>query len=117
MFEGYSAETCAVKIPASADVIGSPPSLGEIFECDSAYLCTGEFLLLSIGGRGSDAQGTMRGNLKARTPIGDSRNLQTFLHTNLHIDLHTFLHTCLHTNLHTFGDTCLHTFLHTYLHL
>ena len=98
MFEGYSAETCAVKIPLASMSKGPPPP-------------TSYYDILEVWGR------FLNVNLKARTPIGDSRNLQTFLHTNLHIDLHTFLHTCLHTNLHTFGDTCLHTFLHTYLHI
>ena len=45
--------------------------LGEMFECDSADMCAGKFLLVSMGGR---AEGLACTDPGARTPIGASGN-------------------------------------------
>ena len=45
--------------------------LGEMFEGDSADMCTGKFLLVLIGGR---AEGLACADLGAKTPIGASGN-------------------------------------------
>ena len=45
--------------------------LGEMFEGDSADMCAGKFLLMSMGGR---AEGLVCADPGARTPIGASGN-------------------------------------------
>ena len=45
--------------------------LGVMFEGDSADMCAGKFLLVSMGGR---AEGLACADPGARTPIGASRN-------------------------------------------
>ena len=47
--------------------------LGEMFEGDSADMCAGKFLLVSMGGR---AEGLACADPVARTPIGASGNFQ-----------------------------------------
>jgi hypothetical protein len=47
----------------------TPEGLGEIFEGDSADICAGKFLLVSIGGRAENLACT---DPEARTPIGAS---------------------------------------------
>ena len=51
--------------------------LGEMFEGDSADMCTGKFPLVSMGGR---ADGVQCADPGAKTPIGASGN---FLHVTL----------------------------------
>ena len=46
--------------------------LGEMFEDDSADMCTGKFPIVSMGGR---AEGLACADPGARTPIGASKNL------------------------------------------
>ena len=46
--------------------------LGEMFEYDSADMCAGKFLLVSMGGR---AEGLAFADPEARTPIGASENV------------------------------------------
>ena len=50
--------------------------LGEMFEGDSADMCTGKCPLMSMGGR---AEGLACTDPVARTPIGVSGNLLLFL--------------------------------------
>ena len=45
--------------------------LGEMFEGDSADMCAGKLMLMSMGGR---AKGLACADPGARTPIGESRN-------------------------------------------
>ena len=46
--------------------------LGEMFKGDSADMCAGKFLLVSMGGR---AEGLACVDPGVRTPIGASRNI------------------------------------------
>ena len=50
---------------------------GEMFEGDSADMCTGNFSLMSMGGR---AEGLACADPGARTPIGVSGNLFFHFH-------------------------------------
>jgi hypothetical protein len=49
--------------------------LGEMFEGDSADMCAGKFLLVSMGGR---AEGLKCADPGARTPIGASGDFSFF---------------------------------------
>jgi hypothetical protein len=67
--------------------------LGEMFEGDSADMCAGKFLPVSMGGL---AEGLACADLGARTPIGASGNLRfyheiVFFFSTIASDLGNFL--------------------------